>query len=361
MFNFLKKNILSLVQFQQTCRALLRRLFTLKSHQLKSLLGLIILNSIVVISVQAQVATAIHPPLQNQEFRVTLLGTGSPPPTMRRFGPAVLVQAGGQNLLIDSGRGVTQRLFQLGIKLGAIDAVFITHLHSDHIVGIPDLWLTGWLEAAYAQRKGPFRIWGPAGTRPMMGYLEKAYEWDIKQRIADQGLKAENVAVQANEVADAAVVYQSNGLKVTAIEVDHGDLLKPAFGYRIDYDGRSVVVSGDTKPSENLIKHSAGVDLLIHQVAAVQPELLKDPVYQVILDHHTKPEEAGQVFTRVQPKLAVFYHFVLLGTAKIPPVIEKDVLEMTRRTYAGPLVLGEDLMAFRIGRDAVEQIQPIPK
>jgi len=120
-------------------------------------------------------------------------------------------------------------------------------------------------------------------------------------------------------------------------------------------------VSGDTKPSENLIKRSAGVDLLIHQVAAVQPELLKDPVYQVILDHHTKPEEAGQVFTRVKPKLAVFYHFVLLGTAKIPPVSEKDVLEMTRRTYSGPLILGEDLMAFRVGRDSVEQIQPVSK
>lgn len=139
MFKFLKTNLLSLVQLQQTSRALLRLLFKFKSHMLKSLLGLIILNSILVISAQAQVATAIHPPLQNQEFRVTLLGTGSPPPTMRRFGPAVLVQAGGQNLLIDSGRGVTQRLFQLGIKLGAIDAVFITHLHSDHIVGIPDL------------------------------------------------------------------------------------------------------------------------------------------------------------------------------------------------------------------------------
>ena len=310
---------------------------------------------------QAQVAVAIHPPLQSQEFRVTLLGTGSPPPSMRRFGPAVLVQAGGQNLLIDSGRGVTQRLFQVGVKLGAVDAVFITHLHSDHIVGIPDLWLTGWLEAAYAQRTGPFRIWGPAGTRSMMGYLEKAYAWDINQRIADQGLKAENVAVQANEVSDGAVVYQSKGVKVTAIEVDHGDLLKPAFGYRVDFDGRSVVISGDTKRSDNLIRGAAGTDLLIHQVAAVQPELLKDPVYQVILDHHTKPEEAGDVFTRVSPKLAVFYHFVLLGTAKIPPVSEREVLEMTRRTYAGPLVLGEDLMAFRIGRDGVAQIQPMPK
>ena len=310
---------------------------------------------------QAQVAAAIHPPLQSQEFRVTLLGTGSPPPSMRRFGPAVLVQAGGQNLLIDSGRGVTQRLFQVGVKLGAVDAVFITHLHSDHIVGIPDLWLTGWLEAAYAQRTGPFRIWGPAGTRSMMGHLEKAYAWDITQRIADQGLTAENVAVQANEVSDAAVVYQSKGVTVTAIEVDHGDLLKPAFAYRVDFDGRSVVISGDTKRSDNLIRGAAGTDLLIHQVAAVQPELLKDPVYQVILDHHTKPEEAGDVFTRVSPKLAVFYHFVLLGTAKIPPVSEREVLEMTRRTYAGPLVLGEDLMAFRIGRDGVAQIQPMPK
>ncbi len=310
---------------------------------------------------QAQVAAAIHPPLQSQEFRVTLLGTGSPPPSMRRFGPAVLVQAGGQNLLIDSGRGVTQRLFQVGVKLGAVDAVFITHLHSDHIVGIPDLWLTGWLEAAYAQRTGPFRIWGPAGTRSMMGHLEKAYAWDITQRIADQGLKAENVAVQANEVSDAAVVYQSKGVTVTAIEVDHGDLLKPAFAYRVDFDGRSVVISGDTKRSDNLIRGAAGTDLLIHQVAAVQPELLKDPVYQVILDHHTKPEEAGDVFTRVSPKLAVFYHFVLLGTAKIPPVSEREVLEMTRRTYAGPLVLGEDLMAFRIGREGVSQIQPMPK
>ena len=336
-------------------------LLKLVSKPLLSALSVFILSALWVAPLQAQVAQSPYPPLQSQEFRVTLLGTGSPPPTMRRFGPGVLVQAGGQNLLIDSGRGVTQRLFQLGIKLGAVDAVFITHLHSDHIVGIPDLWLTGWLEAAYAQRNGPFRIWGPAGTRSMMGYLEKAYAWDINQRIADQGLKAENVAVVANEVTDAAVVYQSNGLKVTAIEVDHGDLLKPAFGYRVDYDGRSVVISGDTKPNENLIRRAAGTDLLIHQVAAVQPELLKNPVYQVILDHHTKPEEAGEVFTRIRPKLAVFYHFVLLGTAKIPPVSEKDVFEMTRRTYAGPLVLGEDLMSFRIGREGVEQIQPMAK
>ncbi|MFN0161781.1 MAG: MBL fold metallo-hydrolase [Burkholderiales bacterium] len=295
------------------------------------------------------------PPVGSGEFRVTLLGTGSPAPVMRRFGPGVLVQAGGQNLLIDSGRGVTQRLMQAGLRLGAVDALFITHLHSDHIVGIPDLWLTGWLEAPFAQRQGPFRVYGPAGTRNLMEGLVKAYDWDLKARVADQGLKPENVRPEVTEFVES-VVYEKNGVRVTAFAVDHGELLHPAFGFRIDYDGRSVTISGDTKFSENLIKHATGTDLLIHQVAAARPELLASPVFQVILAHHTKPEEAGVVFTRTRPRLAVYYHFVLLGTIKVLPMTEEDVLAQTRTTYSGPLLIGEDLMAFRIERDRVDRL-----
>ena len=103
------------------------------------------------------------------------------------------MQAGGQNLLIDSGRGVTQRLMQAGLRPGQVDALFVTHLHSDHVVGIPDLWLTGWLEAAYAQRKGPLRVHGPQGTPNLMDGLVSAYDWDIKARIADQNLDPANV------------------------------------------------------------------------------------------------------------------------------------------------------------------------
>jgi ribonuclease Z len=286
------------------------------------------------------------------EFRVTLLGTGSPAPLMRRFGPAVLVQAGGKTLLIDSGRGSTQRLLQAGLRLGQVDALFLTHLHSDHVVGIPDLWLTGWLEAGYAQRKGPFVVFGPLGTQALMDGLTLAYDWDIKARIADQGLDPAAIRAQVTEIKPG-VVYDQGGLKVTAIEVDHGEKLKPAFGYRIDQGGRSVTISGDTRFSENLILHAAGTDLLIHQVAAANDELLKLPTFKVILAHHTQPEEAGTVFSRVKPRLAVYYHFVLLGTPKVPAVTEQDVLEMTRKTYAGPLLIGEDLMAFRIERDAV--------
>ncbi len=296
-------------------------------------------------------------PAAGPDFKVTLLGTGSPAPVMRRFGPGTLVQVNGQNLVFDAGRGVTQRLFQLKMKLGEVDAVFLTHLHSDHVVGIPDLWLTGWLRAAYAGREGPFVIYGPAGTGSMMEGLQKAYDWDIQTRIKDQNLPKDAVAVKATEIAEG-VVYEKDGVKVTAFEVNHGDLIKPTFGYRIDYGGRSVVISGDTKFDENLIKHATGVDLLIHQVAAARPELLKIPVFKVIMAHHTSPEEAGTVFSRTKPKLAVYYHFVLLGTPKIKPLDEADVLEMTRTTYKGPLMIGEDLTAFVVTKDDVKVIEP---
>ncbi|MDP3822278.1 MAG: MBL fold metallo-hydrolase [Burkholderiales bacterium] len=295
-------------------------------------------------------------PAAPEEFRVTLLGTGSPAPVMNRFGPGVLVEAGGKKLLIDCGRGSTQRLRQAGLALGQVDAVFLTHLHSDHIVGLPDLWLTGWLEVPYANRKGPFVVYGPAGTRGLMDGLTRAFDWDIQARIADQQLKPEAIRAQVTEFKPG-VVYEQAGVKVTAIEVDHGELLKPAFGFRVDYAGRSVTVSGDTRFSENLIKHAEGTDLIIHQVAAVRDELLSNPAFKAILSHHTKPDEAGIVFTRVKPKLAVYYHFVLLGTPAVPAVSEKDVLEMTRKTYAGPLLIGEDLMAFRLDR---EHVVPLP-
>jgi len=307
---------------------------------------------------QAQSALPV-PPAAADEFRVTLLGTGSPAPVMNRFGPGVLVEAGGKKLLIDSGRGSTQRLRQAGLALGQVDAVFLTHLHSDHVVGLPDLWLTGWLQVPYAARKGAFVVYGPAGTQGLMDGLTKAFAWDIQARIADQNLSPETIRAQVTEIKPG-VVYEQAGVKVSAIEVDHGELLKPAFGFRVDYAGRSVTVSGDTRFSENLIEKAAGSDLLVHQVAAVREDLLSNPVFKVILSHHTKPDEAGVVFTRVKPKLAVYYHFVLLGNLGSPPVTEAEVLAMTRKTYAGPLLIGEDLMAFRLDRDAVVPLTRSP-
>lgn len=295
---------------------------------------------------------------QPDDFEVITLGTGTPPPTMKRFGPATLIKAGRQVLLFDVGRGASQRIWQTGTSMGTINGVFITHLHSDHIVGLPDLWLTGWLPSPFGQRKSPMRVWGPRGTKELMSGLERAYDWDIKTRIADQRLTREAVNVETTEIEEG-IVYQQDGVKVTAFAVDHGDLIKPCFGFRVDFGGRSAVISGDTRFSENLIKHAKGTNLLIHQAAMAKDELLQKSIsFRYIIDHHTKPEEAGVVFARTKPKLAALYHIVLLTDGKIPAPTEAEVAERVKTEYQGPLVIAEDLMRFSIKHDGVDHKMP---
>ena len=284
------------------------------------------------------------------DIRVTLLGTGSPIPSIDRFGPSTLIEAGQEKLLIDCGRGVPVRLWQLHIPLSSLTAVFLTHLHSDHVTGIPDLWLTGWLPPPFGKRTETLRMWGPPGTKEMMANLERAFSWDIQTRIADEKLSKEGVAVAAEDIHEG-VVYQKNGVKVTAFEVDHGDLIKPALGYRIDYAGRSVVISGDTRPNDNLVRYAKGTDVLIHEVAlAPADQLRRSEAARRILGHHTTPEEAGKIFTRIKPRLAVYSHIVLLTTEPgVSAPTEKDLVAATRTTYGGPLVTGEDLTTIEIG------------
>jgi ribonuclease Z len=285
-----------------------------------------------------------------QQLKVTLLGTGSPLPRMDRFGPSILVEAGKQRLLFDCGRGATQRIEQLKIPFAAMNALFLTHLHSDHIVGIPDLWLTGWLRG----RTIPLQVWGPEGTKEMMSHLEQAYQFDIHiRRDVDEKMPAQGVSVAAKDI-EQGVVYQSDGIKVTAFLVDHG-LVKPAFGYRVDYGGHSVVLSGDTRLSENLIKFSEGADVVIHEVAdpdafrSTNPSMSPERM-QRILGHHTSPEEAATVFNRVKPKLAVYSHIVPGDTTALVP--------LTRKSYAGPLAVGEDFMSIEIGETVVVHDTP---
>ena len=158
---------------------------------------------------------------QAPAIKVILLGTGRPDPVMDRFGPATLVEAGGQKLLFDAGRGVTQRLWQLKIPLGQIHKLFLTHLHSDHTVGIPDLWLIGWLPTPFGGRSTPLEVWGPNGTKDMMSYLGKAYQWDIRVRGEGEHLPPAGIEVMAHDISEG-VVYDRQGVKVTAFLVDHG-------------------------------------------------------------------------------------------------------------------------------------------
>jgi ribonuclease Z len=282
-------------------------------------------------------------------FRVTLLGTGTPIPVPGRFGPSTLIEAGDQTVLIDAGRGATIRMFQLRVPIGRIDALLLTHFHSDHTVGIPDLWLTGWLTSHFGARRGPFNVIGPTGTEVLMRHLELAYARDIEIRVQDEKFARENVAITVKEFTGDGLVYKNGDLRVTAFTVDHGDAIKPAYGYRIDYRGRVAVLSGDTRYNENVVRHAQGADLLIHEVAMARPELLGEPHIQRIVDHHTTPQQAGLVFARAKPKLAAFTHLVMLASETIGPPSVEELVAATRETYDGPLEVGEDLMSFEIG------------
>jgi ribonuclease Z len=283
------------------------------------------------------------------DFRVTLLGTGTPIPRPDRLGPSTLIEAGGRTLLIDAGRGATIRLYQLGVPIGTLDALMLTHYHSDHTNGVPDVWLTGWLKSHYARRASPFRVIGPTGAKVLMDNLERAYAADIRIRLKDEKLPPDGIKVEVEEFDQDGVVYDKGGLKVIAFEVDHGDVIKPAYGYRFEFGGRAAVLSSDTRYSKNVIQYGTGADLLIHEVASARPELMQEAHIQRIIAHHTTPREAGRVFAAAKPKLAVYTHLVLPATDKIPPPTLDDVIAETREAYDGPLVIGEDLMCFEIG------------
>lgn len=289
---------------------------------------------------------AASPPVN--EIRVTLLGTGAPPPLMDRFGPSILVEAGNEKLIFDAGRGAMQRLLQLDVSYADITGVLLTHLHSDHTVGLPDLWLTGWL---ISRRETPTPLWGPAGTRQMAKSLEAAYDFDRDIRVRDDKVPAAGGHLDAHDI-DERIVFDRNGVKVTSFFVDHG-VVRPALGYRVDAGGRSVVLSGDTRYSPNLMQHAKGVELLIHEVgAASAEELRRSELTRTIIAHHTTPEKAAQLFNEVRPKLAVYSHIVLRGESA------EEAMRVTRLTYTGPLQLGEDLMRFHVSDSVTIERMP---
>jgi ribonuclease Z len=312
-----------------------------------------LLSFLLLISLSARVdSQGLDATNRDSGIRVILLGTaGGPRSRAQGLGISTLVLAGSEKLLFDCGRGMTTGMAALAINPADVKKVFLTHLHSDHIISLPELYLFPW---ASQGRNKPLQVWGPDGTRSMMKHLQEAFAFDIHiRRDVDEKFSAEGIKVLATDIREG-VVYEANGVKVTAFLVDHGPV-KPAFGFRVDYHGHSVVMSGDTRPSDNLIKFSQGVDLLIHEVGGwKQDPLLVGPPDEpypdpgvrqtrreiiAINDHHTDGSEAGQVFQRVKPKLAVFSHATASAATRA----------LVRQNYAGPVEFGEDLMTIDIG------------
>ena len=281
---------------------------------------------------------------------VTILGSGTPMASRTQAGAAILVEAGSQKLLFDCGRSCTSRLAEYDLNIGQqIDKLFLTHLHSDHVVGIPDLWLNGWTQG----RKVPLQIWGPQGTSEMLEGLREAYSADLGYRNAGPGQPVppaleNHVTPFADE---GGVVFDSDGVTVTAFRVTHAQI--PAYGFRVDYNGKSVVISGDTSATPNLAADGAGADLvLLEVVSPAMADALEDAyipkMVEMILRLHLTPEQAGEVFADISPALGVYYHTVT-GC-----VSDKELLEQTGRVYSGKVMVAHDLTRVRILPDSVE-------
>ena len=214
-------------------------------------------------------------------------------------------------------------------------------MHADHVIGVPDLLLTGWGSSG---RVVPLEVWGPRGTRSMMDLMQKTFSFDIQsRRDVYEKYSSEGIRVLSRDI-DEGVVFEKSGVKVTAFLVDHGPV-KPAFGYRVDYRGRSVGFSSDTRPSDNLIRFTQGVDVLVH--SAANPEGLRASAemhatpeqIEKFVAYSSTAEQVGQVFARVRPRLAVYSH---IGSFE-------PLVAATRKAYSGPLEGADDLMTIVVG------------
>jgi ribonuclease Z len=249
--------------------------------------------------------------------------------------------AGEEVFLIDCGRWVTHRLLKLGIPFQNIGNILFTHHHSDHNCSFYDVILTGWL----AGRDYPVRVYGPGGTKAFVGHILSAYEYDIRvRRDMVECLPEEGIKVQVYE-KEGGVIYERSGIKVSAFLVDHRPFV-PALGYRFDGEGKSIVISGDTKPSESVVKMSKGVDVLIHEAyqERYQAERARrSPVFalrrEALQRYHTSTVEAARIAAEADVKKLVLTHLM-----PDPGENEDDYIKEMRPIYGGPIVVGKDLV-----------------
>ena len=286
----------------------------------------------------------------NGSTRVVMLGTGTPRPDPNRSGPATAVIVNDTPYLIDFGAGVIRRAtaaFEKGVTaLGFagvnIKTVFLTHMHSDHTIGYPDLVFTPWVMG----RNKPLDVYGPTGITAMTEHMLKAWQVDIAGRVNGLGSHdPEGCKVNAREIAPG-VVHRDCNVTVTAFSVQHGEMVN-SFGYRFDTPDRTIVISGDTTPTQTLLDHSRGCDVLIHEAYSMETRRrvsLRAQEYR--RRHHTSSIELAKIANDVKPGLLVIYHRSNMGGPAESADSEQVLLDEIRQSYAGCVVMGHDLDVF---------------
>lgn len=273
---------------------------------------------------------------------VITLGTGTPYPDPTRSGPATAVTVGDRVFLFDAGAGVMRQVNAAGLPISGPEAAFITHLHSDHTLGYPDLIFTTWI----MRRTRRLPVFGPPGLQAMTDHLMAAWAEDIRIRV--DGLERELPDVYRPRVSEVSledgsrVVYRSAGVTVTAFPVDHGSW-RYGYGYRIDTPDRSVVIAGDTRPAESVIEMARGVDVLVHEVYPADRVAPEDrpggedwPAYMKAF--HTSARELGAIAAEARPGLLVLTHVVWSGGTP-----EEVIAGVRAGGFDGPVVVAEDL------------------
>jgi ribonuclease Z len=345
-----------------------------RTHKLLlAVFGTAVAIAVVLFVFQRQIATAVLQTVAHKNvgrnvlpdlpdgLHVGLCGTGSPFPDPSRAGPCTAVIAGERLFVVDTGEGSARNLGYMGLPASKIEAILLTHFHSDHIDGMGPFLLQRWGLGTF---ETPTPVYGPPGVETVVDGFRAAYVLDFGYRVAHHtpkimppggsGGKGMPFALKPQGEGDAIVVLEDKGLKITAFRVDHSPV-DPAVGYRFDYKGRSVVITGDTKKAASVAALSKGADLLIHE--ALQPKLVKvledefaqrgiantAQIMRDILNYHTTPEEAAAVAAQAGVKELVFNHIVPpLPFRYAYPAFVGDAA----RFFEGPMTVGEDGMLF---------------
>lgn len=301
--------------------------------------GLILCVLLVWTPLSAQTKSEVRPATQ-----VVVLGSGMPNADPDRFGPAVAIVTNETAYLVDCGSGVVRRAAAAernGIPALAarrLNIAFITHLHSDHTIGYPDLILSPWVLG----RDSPLKVYGPVGLRDMTGHILDAWKKDIDIRIHGLERRSGPPIVQVHEIKQG-VIYKDANVTVTAFLVKHGSW-DEAFGYRFDALDRSIVLSGDTSPADSIVRACNGCDVMLHEMYDdSEPQRFGSddtPSREYYSSFHTDPEELAAIAAQARPKLLVLYH--QMGAGK--PIVDGTMLDALRRAgYKGAVVSAHDL------------------
>jgi ribonuclease Z len=306
-------------------------------------------------------------------LHVLVCGAGGPLPDRKRSSACLLVIAGETVFMVDAGSSSARNMALAGLQPGRIERVFLTHFHSDHFDGLGEVATLRWAQGSWAE---PLPVHGPDGVAEIVGGLNLAYRRDQTYRTAHHGLDLTSpashglsaTAFRAPSVGDAPVVFEAGDLRVTAFAVDHHPV-DPAIGYRVEYKGRSIAISGDTSKSDNLIAQSQGVDVLFHEALSKRlVGVMNQSAQNVgdstmakitadILDYHASPVEAAESAAEANASALVIYHVVPpLPLAPMERIFKAGMSD----AYDGPIEISVDgtFISLPAGSDEIEIDHP---